>query len=245
MALQADTFAYRDDSVELSGHFAWEDRQTGKRPGILVIHAGPGLDEHTRGRARWLAELGYVAFACDMYGPGVAGNREAIMATMTELRGDVNKLRRRAAAGLEVLHGHPLVDGRVAAIGYCFGGMTVLALARGGTELAAAISVHGSLATQHPASPGAVKAKVLVQHGALDTHVPMAHVNAFVDEMKAAGADWQLVIYGAASHGFAHENMKVPLPGVAYHAATDARSKIGVAGFLREVFGGTGAAPEV
>jgi dienelactone hydrolase len=204
--------------------------------GILVVHGGAGLDAHARGRAARMAELGYIAFACDMYGNGVAGNRERVMARITELRDDTTKLCKRGTAGLEVLLSHPQVDGRVAVVGYCFGGMVALELARGGAEIAGAVSVHGSLSTPRPARPGAVKAKILVCHGALDPHVPMTQVNAFAQEMNEARADWQLVVYGGAMHGFTHETGPV-LPGVAYDAVADARSAAAMKTFFSEIFG--------
>lgn len=119
-----------------------------------------------------------------MYGNGVAGDRERVIARILELRKDPARLCERARAGVEVLASHPRVDGRLAAVGYCFGGMTVLELARSGMNLAGVISLHGSLETSRPAQPGSVRAKILVCHGALDPHVPMAQVTVFVEEMK-------------------------------------------------------------
>ena len=155
-----------------------------KRPGILVIHGGAGLDDHAKAQARRLANLGYVAFACDMYGNGVAGNRERVMSRITELRSNRAKLCGRAAAGIEVLRQHPQVDDRVAAVGYCFGGMAVLELARSGFDLMGAVSVHGTLDTPCRCERDSVKAKILVCHGALDPYVPMEQLNAFIEEMK-------------------------------------------------------------
>jgi dienelactone hydrolase len=113
----------------------------------------------------------------------------------------------------------------------------VLEVARGGTALSGVVSVHGSLATADPARPASVNAKILVCHGALDPHVPMAHVTAFVEEMNHAGADWQLIVYGGAMHGFTHDKGGPAAPGVAYHAATDTRSSIAIQMFLAEIFG--------
>ena len=236
MATQTKGIQYRDGDTELAGVLVWDESRSGRRPGILVVHGGAGLDEHARGRARRFAELGFVAFACDMYGAGVAGNRERIMARLMGFRTDRAKLCARARVGLEVLASQPLVDGRIAAVGYCFGGMTVLELARSGAELAGVVSVHGTLDTPRPAAAGRVKAKILVCHGAIDPHVPMAQVNAFVEEMNGAGADWQLVIYGGAMHGFTHETGP-SLPGVAYNAAADARSAAAMREFLGEILG--------
>jgi dienelactone hydrolase len=126
----------------------------------------------------------------------------------------------------------------MAAVGYCFGGMAVLELARAGANLLGVVSVHGSLHSPAPAKPGSIKAKVLVHHGALDPHVPMGRVSEFVEEMTHAGADWQLVLYGGAMHGFTHEKATGrETPGVAYDALTDARSSAAIDLFLREIFG--------
>ena len=129
-----------------------------------------------------------------------------------------------------------MVDGRVAAVGYCFGGMTVLELARGGADLMGAISVHGTLKTAQRCQAGAVKAKILVCHGALDPHVPTDQVTDFIAEMTAAATDWQLIVYGGALHGFTHEGDS-PIPGVAYNALADARSLNAIRDFLTELFG--------
>jgi dienelactone hydrolase len=236
MPINAQTIGYRDGDTELSGLLAWDDSRDHRRPGILVVHGGAGLDNHAKGRARRFAELGFVVFACDMYGNGIAGNRERVMARIMELRSDHAALCQRARAGIDVLSAQPRVDGRIAGVGYCFGGMTVLELARSGMELAGVISVHGSLDTSQPAQPGMVKAKILVCHGALDPHVPVTHVSAFVEEMNRAGADWQLIVYGGAMHGFTHEAGPA-VPGVAYHAQTDARSAVAMQSFFIELFG--------
>jgi len=182
-----------------------------------------------------IAEQGFVVFACDMYGPGIAGNRERTMEYLMEMRGDPAKLVQRARAGFDVLAAHPRVNGLFAAIGYCFGGMTVLQMARSGVNIAGVVSVHGSLATTQPAEVGSVNAKILVCHGALDPHVPMAHVDTFVEEMKRAGADWQLIMYGEAVHGFTHKDARNP--GVAYNASADQRSTIAINDFFAELFG--------
>jgi len=236
MPMQTKAIGYRDGDTELTGFLAWDDAGKHRRPGILVVHGGAGLDNHAKGRARRLADLGFVVFACDMYGNGVAGNRERVMARITELRSDPAKLCQRARAGIDVLAAQPGVDGRIAAVGYCFGGMTVLELARSSADLAGVISVHGSLDTSRPAQPGSVKAKILVCHGALDPHVPMKHVSAFVEEMNRAGADWQVIIYGGAMHGFTHEAGPY-VPGVAYHAPSDVRSAALMQSFFLELFG--------
>jgi dienelactone hydrolase len=235
MTTQTKEIQYRDGDTELTGQLVWDEAQKERPHRILLVHGGAGLDEHAKRRARRFAEQGFVVFACDMYGEGVAGNRERIMERLMEFRSDRAKLCARASAGLEVLASEPSVDGRMAAVGYCFGGMTVLELARGGAELAGVVSVHGSLDTLRPAEAGSVKSKILVCHGAIDPHVPMAQVNGFVDEMNGAGADWQLIAYGGAMHGFTHEAGPHP-PGVAYNALADARSAAAIRDFFAEIF---------
>jgi dienelactone hydrolase len=235
MQIASKQTAYKDADTNLNGIFFWDESQTIKRPGVMVVHGGVGLDDHARNRARRFAELGYVAFACDMYGEGVAGNRERIMACINALRAEPGRLPRRATAGIDVLCSHPLTNHNIAAVGYCFGGMTVLELARSGAPIAGAVSVHGSLDTKHPAAPDTIQAKILVCHGALDPHVPLAQVTAFADEMKTANADWQLIIYGNAMHGFTHED-KWNVPGVAYHAPSDVRSWRAIESFFAEIF---------
>jgi dienelactone hydrolase len=121
-------------------------------------------------------------------------------------------------------------------VGYCFGGLVALELARGGADVAAVASIHGSLRTKQPAAPGSIKAKVLVCHGALDPHVPLTDLQAFEDEMAKAGADWQVNVYGGAMHGFTHDADGPSPPGVAYHAAADARSSAALKYFLDEAF---------
>ncbi len=228
---------YRDGDTPLTGVLVYDETRPDRRPGILVVHGGAGLDAHAEARAASLAALGYVVFACDMYGDGVAGDRQRVMSCIAELRADLGRLCQRAQAGIDVLAAHPLLDGRVAAVGYCFGGMVVLELARSGFALAGVVSVHGSLSTSRPAQPGAINARILVCHGALDPHNPPAHVTVFVEEMNHAAADWQLIVYGGAMHGFTHETATGQTPGVLYHALSDARSAAAMRRFFVELLG--------
>jgi dienelactone hydrolase len=235
MRLETEQVVYRDEDARLNGFLAVDAARRDRRPGILVVHGGAGLDDHARGRARRFAEAGFVVFACDLYGEGISG-RDAIVHHVMELRNNRDMLRRRAQPAIDVLSRHPQVDGRIVAVGYCFGGMTVLELARSGAPLAGTVSVHGSLDTPRPAEPSAVQGKILVCHGALDPHVPMTQITAFTEEMKHAGADYQLIIYGGAMHGFTHETATGQQPGVAYHALSDIRSSAAIAAFFGEIF---------
>jgi len=235
--ITATPLAYTDGDTPLSGEFYLDESQPGPRPGILLVHGGAGLDEHARQQARRYAALGYAVFACDMFGDGVAGDRDRIIQRVTGLRDEPAQMVRLARAGLTALSRCPDADGRMAVIGFCFGGLVALQLARSGEPLAAAASIHGSLTTSVPAQPGQVTASVLVCHGALDPHVPLADVTAFADEMSAAGADWQLIIYGGAQHGFTHAHAKPgTIPGVAYHEQSDTRSFAATRDFLARAF---------
>lgn len=239
MTISTRTLPYADQDVRLTGELHWDATQSVGRPGILLVHGGGGLDEHALGQADRYAALGYVVFACDMFGAGVAGDRERVVACLTRLRDEPALLVRRALAGLTALAECPEVAGPLGAVGFCFGGMTVLALARAGADLAGVVSMHGSLATSAPAREGGITASVLVCHGASDPHVPMADVTALAEEMTLAGADWQMIMYGGAVHGFTHSNA-VPdaIPGVAYNPIVDERSFAAASAFLAERLGG-------
>jgi dienelactone hydrolase len=231
--MKTRTVSYSDIDTSLTGVLVWNEAQSGPKPGILLIHGGAGLDEHARDQARRYAELGYAVLACDMYGDGVAGDRARVMATVTALRDDPALLVRRGRAGLTALADCPEASGNLAAIGFCFGGMAALALARAGAGLAAVVSMHGTVTTGKPAQPGTVTAKVLVCHGASDPHVPMSDVVAFAGEMTGAGADWQLNVYGRAMHGFTHKHAAPgAVPGVAYDETADERSFDAARAFL-------------
>lgn len=235
MAIATRAVTYTDGGLPLTGMLAFDDSLAAARPGILLVHGGDGLGDHARGQAQRYAALGYTVLACDMFGDGVAGDRERVMATLTGLRDDPDLLVRRGRAGLTALAGCPEAEPPFAAVGFCFGGLSVLTLARAGTDLAGVVSMHGALATVRRAEPGAVTARVLACHGALDPHVPPSDVVAFAEEMDRARADWQLIMYGGAVHGFTHRGAEAgAFPGVAYHAPTDARSFDAARTFLAE-----------
>ena len=235
MATATRIVTYNDQETALTGFLAWDDAAPHPVPGLLLVHGGAGLDDHAKGQAQRYAGHGYAVLACDMFGDGVAGDRERVVGCLMGLRDDPERMSRRAQAGLAALAGCPEVDGGLAAVGFCFGGLAVLALARSGADLAGVVSIHGSLATARPAEPGAVKAKVLVCHGALDPHVPLTDVVRFAEEMDRAQADWQLIMYGGAMHGFTHEHARPGVtPGVAYDALADQRSFTAARTFLAE-----------
>jgi dienelactone hydrolase len=238
MNVTARDWPYRDRDTPLTGVLFRDETVPAMRPGVLLVHGGAGLDEHTRQQARRYAALGYIVLACDMFGDGVAGDRDRVIKCLTTLRDNPALMVRRARAALAALSGCPDVDGRVAAIGFCFGGLVVLTLARSGEPLAGAVSIHGSLATTGGrAQPGQVRARLLACHGAKDPHVPLADVIALAEEMNRAGADWQLIMYGGALHGFTHAHAKPgAIPGVAYDRLADDRSFAATRSFLTETF---------
>src|ERR1700731_3405362 len=179
--MKTETIEYKDGDVTLRGYLAYDEKKSGKRPGVLVMPEAFGLGEHAKKRAERLAELGYVAFAGDPYGNGieVASLPEA-MKLATPLFSDPAKLRKRGRAALDRLASIQQADpARLAAIGFCMGGTFSLELARDGAPLKGIVSFHGGLQTQRPAEAGKVKAKILVCTGADDPLVPYDAVKAF------------------------------------------------------------------
>ena len=237
-AVQTKIVEYKQGDAVLEGYLAWDDAVEGRRPGVLVVHEWMGLGDYAKGRARKLAEMGYVAFAADIYGKGIRPKTpQEATAESGAYKKDRLLMRARVHAGLDTLRSNPLCDPqRIAAIGYCFGGTCVLELARSDADIAGVVSFHGGLDTPTPADAKNIKCKVLVLHGGDDPHVPPKDVAAFEDEMRSAGVDWQLVVYGGAVHGFtnpASGNDKSR--GAAYDAKADRRSWEAMKVFFAEV----------
>jgi dienelactone hydrolase len=212
---------------------------------ILVVHEGPGLDEHAKRRARMLAELGFTALAVDLYGRGsIAASIEEAISSGSELAADTDRLRLRMSAALDALLRISGVDSkRIAAIGYCLGGTAVLELARSGAEVAGVVSFHGGLATGRSAKMGDIRAKVLVCTGASDPFVPINQVRDFQTEMDLAGADWQVITYGGARHAFTNPAADhIPNEALAYSSSADERSWTAMRTFFDECLVCFGAA---
>jgi dienelactone hydrolase len=238
-AIIAEPVEYKDGDTTLQGFIAYDDATEAKRPGVLVVHEWKGPGSYTERRVRQLAELGYVAFAVDMYGKGVRPQTHEEAAKVSGIyRSDRDLMRSRAKAGLTVLKDHPLVDSsKMAAIGYCFGGATVLELARAGEDLKGVVSFHGALTTPKPAAPGAVKAKVLVLRGGKDAFVTPEEVEVFKREMKDAGADFREEVYPDAVHSFTVEEAGTDVSkGMAYNAEADKQSWEAMKTFFGEIF---------
>lgn len=235
--MKIETLTYSLGETTFHGYLA-DPEGSGRRPGVLIAHEAPGLTDHPKRRARMIAELGYIALAVDLYGGGrVAGKGEDAQQLMGPLRENVPQLRQHVRAGFDALAGRANVDPkRLGAMGYCFGGLAVLELARMGAPLAGVVSFHGILATKTPEDAKNITAKILVCTGAEDPLVPPAQVAAFSDEMTKAGVDWQVVTYGGAKHAFTNPDANRP-PALAYNAAADARSWEAMRGHWFELFG--------
>ncbi|MFZ5950420.1 MAG: dienelactone hydrolase family protein [Candidatus Rifleibacteriota bacterium] len=233
------TIEYDVDNSLHEGFFFFKEGETGKKPGVIVVHEWKGIGDHVLEIGRKLAEEGYVAFVADIYGKGIrpTDNKEAAKLSGS-YKGDRPKLRGKVLAALEQLKKHELVDEKkIAAIGYCFGGTTVLELARSGAEVAGVVSFHGGLASPKPEDAKNIKAAVLVLHGGIDPHVPDAEMIDFMKEMRDAAVDWQLFSYGKAVHSFTNKAAgNDPSQGVAYHELTDRRAWQAMKIFFAEIF---------
>lgn len=238
-AVQTRVIEYHHGQSTLEGYLAYDDAIKDKRPGVLVVHDWTGLRDYTKKRTEQLAGLGYVVFAVDMYGKGIRPTDPKDAGAQASIyKGNRALMRERAKAGLEILFGQPNVDpARIAAIGYCFGGTTVLELARSGADLRGVVSFHGNLETPKPEDAKNIKGKVLVLHGVDDPYAPKEQVLALEDEMRKASVDYQVYLYGGAVHAFTvPEAGNDPSKGAAYNASADKRSWAAMKEFLAEVF---------
>lgn len=236
--MRTENIAYDVEGITMIGHLALPDGED-IRPGVLVCHEGPGLNDIGKEKANRLAALGYVAFALDYHGGGtVLSDRTEMMARIGAWLADPTQTRNRGHAGLAVLRAQPRVDAtRVGAIGYCFGGTMALELARSGADLKAVVGFHSGLVTARPDDAANITAKVLVCIGADDPMVSEDSRIAFQNEMRTANVDWRLNLYGGAVHSFTNELAdSVGMPAIKYHAATDARSWRAMLDLFDEVF---------
>ncbi|WP_454255679.1 dienelactone hydrolase family protein [Pseudomonas sp. Marseille-Q8238] len=229
------------DGSKLVGYHAWDDAIEGERPGVLVVHEWWGLNDYAKHRARELAALGYSALAIDMYGEGkTAEHPEDAMAFMKAALADPEAAKARFDAGLQLLKAQPQTDDRrLAAIGYCFGGKVVLDMARQGSPLAAVVSFHGALVTTTPATPGSVKARILVEHGDADSMITAEQIAAFKTEMDEAGADYRFVALPGAKHGFSNPDADAHAGhglDIGYQKEADERSWSDMQALFKEVF---------
>jgi dienelactone hydrolase len=231
---------YEYGGVTFKGHLAWDDAAKGNRPGVLVLHEWWGLNEYARKRAVQLAGLGYVAFAGDMYGEGkTTEHPKEAGQFVAEVRSNVKAWHGRAQAALKVLTEQPQVDPtKLAAIGYCFGGSTALELAYTGADLKAVVTFHAALPVPEAEQAKAIRAKVLVNHGAADTFIPEETAVKFRAALQEAKVDYAMVYHGGAVHSFTVRGIdQKNVPGLAYNAQADHRSWEYMLDLFREVFG--------
>jgi len=231
------TVPYEHNGKKMQGYLAYDDAKSGPRPGVLVVHEWWGLNDYIRDRARQIAEMGYVAFAPDMYGEGRTTRDAKEAGTWS---GDVRKsgeLVPRAKAGLDVLRTQPQVDAkRLGAMGFCFGGSTVLALAYSGADLKGTVLFHGSL---FPPEQGAqIKSPIVILHGEKDTFIKPETITQVKDALDAVKVDWYMVTYANAVHAFTNPDAdSFKLPNIAYNEKAARRSWDEMQSFFRTQFG--------
>ena len=233
--MKTETVNYQAKNIDLEGYVAFPDAENA--PLVLIVHTWAGKDEFVHQRAEDLAALGYVGFAVDMYGNGKVGADTAENESlMTPLVSDRDMLKDRIVSALNYGKSLPGVDSsRAAAIGYCFGGLVVLDLARAGEDLSGVVSFHGLLMPSDISEKG-IKAKVLVLHGERDPMVPLDMVDTFQKEMTEAEADWQLHSYGGTYHAFTNPDANDPNLGTQFNKSANDRSWQSMKNFFAEIF---------
>lgn len=236
MSLQTKTVEYHDGETLLEGYLAYTEADT--RPTILLAHMWAGRVEFICDKARTFAKMGFNAFAIDMYGKDVIGNnKDECAALMQPFIDNRAMLQQRIISGLEAAKTLPIVDeNNIVALGYCFGGMCVLDLARSGADIKGAISIHGLLQPPPPELSKPVKAKVLVLHGSNDPMADQQSLLQLGNELSTDNADWQAIIYGNAMHAFTNPNANDVAFGTVYNADADKRSWWAIQQFLGETF---------
>lgn len=243
--MHTEEVVYKCGETELRGYLCYCDGITTKRPAVIVSHAWRGLDEFARFKAESMARLGYVAFAADNYGAGrTAANDEEAGKLMMPLFQDRALLQSRIKAAFQFVSQHPLVDPkRIGAMGFCFGGLTVLELLRSGAAARGVVSFHGVLGNsiggkQAKTVPIAshITGSALILHGHDDPLVSPEDITAFTDELTAAKIDWQMVHYGHTTHAFTNPEAQDPASGLHYHEASARRSWLAMTNFFDEIF---------
>jgi len=238
MAIVSNTVAYLDDGVLFEAFFAFDDSLLGRRPAVLISHTWAGRDDFVAGKAKKLALSGYVGFAVDMYGKDVLGSSvEENAKLMQPFMDNRQMLQKRMQAALYAVKLLPWVDdSKIAAIGFCFGGLCSLDLARTEADLKGVVSFHGLLGAPGNTQGNAIKAKILALHGHDDPLATVDQVIAFEQEMTKAGADWQLHAYGNTGHAFTNPVANDPERGMVYRPDADRRSWLAMENFLTEIF---------
>jgi dienelactone hydrolase len=238
-AVIENTMDFEHNGNKYRGYIYHDDAVSGKRPGVMVVHQWWGLTDYAKDRARQLAEMGYVSFAMDMYGENkVTKHPEQAQEWMTQTTSNADAWRALANKGLDLLKANDKVDtARVAAIGYCFGGSTVMQLAYSGADVVGVVSFHGTLPPASPEQAKAIKGKVLIEHGNADTFVPAERITQFKDALDQAKVDYTFHGYDGVRHAFTDpgadsrgiENLK-------YDAEADKKSWAAMKTFFNQIF---------
>jgi dienelactone hydrolase len=238
LAIQTRRVEYEDAGDVLDGLIAWDDAAQTPRPGVLIAHAWAGRSEFEDRKAEQIAELGYVGFALDLYGKGKRGStKEENSALMQPFLDDRGLLQQRLLVSLNTLRSQDEVESsKVAAIGYCFGGLCALDIARTGEELAGVVSLHGLFGSPGNTAGNTIAAKVLALHGWDDPMAKPDTVLALAKEMSSMGADWQLHAFGNTMHAFTNPEANDPDFGTVYSPDADRRSWQAMSNFLAELF---------
>ena len=238
-ALHTEAVEYKQGDTVLVGYLAYDDTSTERRPGVLVVHEWWGLNDYAKRRAELLAQKGYIAFALDMYGGGKTTDhpkQAGEWATFVRQNREVGT--QRFLAAYELLRNHEMTErGKIAAIGYCFGGYIVLAMAQEGVDLRGVVSFHGALPAGR-VEPNTIKAKILVCHGADDASISYEQIRQFQENLRDVQADWQFIVYGGAKHGFTNPAADgLGIPTLGYNRDADMRSWKAMMTLFQEIFG--------
>jgi len=244
--MKTETITYHTKNCLSQGFLAYDSLNNEKRPAVIVVHPWQGCNDFTKKKALEVASLGYLAFAIDLYGNGQTATSDNEAANlMKPLFIDRATLQERMIAAFELIANHPLTDPKqIGAIGFCFGGLSVIELLRTGVNLLGAVSFHGVLGDhlgEYQATPGdrtsRIKGSLLVLHGFNDPLVPSSDITLLENEMSEKGADWQINIYGNTSHAFMNEDMHSPEKGLVYNPKTAKRAWQSMINFFNEIFG--------
>ena len=238
MTIQTQQIQYEDNGVILEGHVAWDDVSNKPKPGILVSHAWAGRTDFENEKAQKLAKQGYVGFALDLYGRGIVGSDPTENAALMQpFLDDRRLLQKRMLLAVDQLKKLDQTNqDRIAAIGFCFGGLAVLDLARTGASVSGVVSFHGLLGSPNNTYDNKITAKILLQHGWLDPLATPEQVLEFAKEMSKMDADWQLNAYGGAMHAFTNPRANDPSNGMKYDKVVEKRSWQSMSSFLDEIF---------
>ena len=232
-AIKTEYVDYMDGATPLKGYLAYDDSIQGKRPGVLLVHYRGGLQGETLEDARMIAGMGYVVFAEDIFGVATPPKTVPEMTKLTDIyNGDRPLMRTRSNAGFEVLRKNAMVDaGKIAVIGYCFGGTVEVELGETGIPALGVVAVHGSFRNFEPERAKNIKGRVLILHGAEDPVAPLAEVNKLVGDLRAAKVNWELQLFSGAEHGFTN-------PSNPSEERADREYKVAIQRFFKEIFGG-------